>query len=127
MLWTMRRTQLRWRKQISKSSGNNIELTKAGAWIYDIRNQEKQYNALSKAYTASNSLLAKYTIKAPVDGVVLSINAAVGSYISPQGAYDTYSQGFNPVMVMGSSQSYIGVRCYIDEILIHKMPQPAQY
>jgi HlyD family secretion protein len=99
------------------------ELTKAGAWIYDITNQEKQYNALSKAYAASNSLLAKYTIKAPVDGVILSINAAVGSYISPQGIYDTYTKGFSPVMVMGSAQNYIGVRCYVDEILIHKMPQ----
>ena len=99
------------------------ELTKAGAWIYDIRNQGKQYNALSKAYAASNSLLAKYSIKAPVDGVILSINAAVGSYISPQGAYDTYSQGFSPVVVMGSSQTNIGVRCYVDEILIHKMPK----
>jgi HlyD family secretion protein len=99
------------------------ELTKAGAWIYDITNQEKQYNALSKAYTASNSLLAKYTIKAPVDGVILSIKAAVGSYISPQGIYDTYTQGFSPVIVMGSAQNYIGVRCYVDEILIHKMPQ----
>ncbi|HTZ16955.1 MAG TPA: biotin/lipoyl-binding protein [Dissulfurispiraceae bacterium] len=98
------------------------ELTKAGAWVYDIRNQEKQYAALSKAYAASNSLLAKYTVKAPVDGVVLSINAAVGSYISPQGAYDTYAQGFSPVMVMGSSQDFIGVRCYVDEILIPKMP-----
>ncbi len=99
------------------------ELTQAGAWIYDIRNQEKQYNALSKAYTASNSLLAKYTIKAPVNGVILSISAAVGSYISPQGIYDTYTQGFSPVIVMGSAQDYIGVRCYVDEILIHKMPQ----
>ena len=26
------------------------DLTKAGAWIYDIRNQENQYNALTKAY-----------------------------------------------------------------------------
>ena len=43
------------------------ELTKAGAWIYDIRNQESQYNALIKAYMASNALLAKYTIKAPAD------------------------------------------------------------
>ncbi len=99
------------------------ELTKAGAWIYDIRNQEKQYNALSKAYAASNSLLAKYSIKSPVEGVVLSINTAVGSYVSPQGAYDTYTQGFSPVIVMGSPQDYIGVRCYVDEILIHKMPQ----
>lgn len=102
------------------------ELTKVGAWVYDVRNQEKQYNALSKAFAASNSLLAKYTIRAPIDGVILSINAAVGSYISPQGAYDTYTQGFNPVMVMGSPQDYIGVRCYIDEILIHRLPQSAQ-
>ena len=102
------------------------ELTKAGAWIYDIRNQEKQYNALSKAFTASNALLDKYTIKAPVDGVILSIKAAVGGYISSQGTYSTYTQGLNPVVVMGSSENYIGVRCYIDEILLHRLPQGAQ-
>jgi HlyD family secretion protein len=102
------------------------ELTRAGAWIYDIRNQENQYNALTKAYMASNALLAKYVIKAPADGVILAINAAVGSYISPQGTFDTYTQGFNPVLVMGSSQNYIGVRCYIDEILVHRLPQAPQ-
>ena len=102
------------------------ELTKAGAWIYDIRNQEKQYNALSKAFTASNALLDKYTIKAPIDGVVLSINSAVGGYISSQGSYGTYTQDLNPVIVMGSSENYIGVRCYIDEILLHRLPQGAQ-
>lgn len=101
-------------------------LTKAGAWIYDIRNQEKQYNASSKAFMASNSLLAKYTINAPTDGVILSINAAVGSYISTQGAYDTYTQGSSPVLVMGSSHAYIAVRCYIDEILVHRLPQGSQ-
>jgi HlyD family secretion protein len=99
------------------------ELIKAGAWIYDIRNQEKQYTALSKAFMAATALLAKYTIKAPVDGVILSVKAAVGSYISPQGAYGTYTEGFTPVLVMGSSQTYLGVRCYIDEILIPRLPQ----
>ncbi len=102
------------------------ELTKAGTWIYDIRNQEKQYNALLKAFMASNALLDKYTIKAPIDGVILSIKAAVGSYISPQGTYGTYTEGFNPILVMGSSQTYLGVRCYIDEILIHRLPQAPQ-
>jgi HlyD family secretion protein len=102
------------------------ELTKAGAWIYDIRNQEKQYNALLKAFMASNALLDKYTIKAPIDGVILSVKVAVGSYISPQGAYGTYNQGFNPVIVMGGLQTYLGVRCYIDEILIHRLPQAPQ-
>ena len=101
-------------------------LTKAGAWVYDIRNQENQYNALTKAYMASNALLEKYLIKAPSDGVILSINASVGSYISSQGAYDTYTQGLGPVLVMGGAQDYMTVRCYIDEILVHRLPQPAQ-
>ena len=99
------------------------ELTKAGVWVYDIRNQEKQYNALLKAATASDALLAKYVIRAQSDGVILSINAATGSYISAQGTYDTYTQGFNPVIVMGDPQNYFGVRCYIDEILIQRLPQ----
>ncbi len=98
------------------------ELTKAGAWIYDIRNQEKQYDALSKAYSASSALLDKYVIKAPVDGVVLSINTSVGGLVSPQGSYDTYTQGFGPALVMGSPQTYIGLRCYVDEILVHRLP-----
>lgn len=102
------------------------ELVKAGAWAYDIRNQEKQYNALQKAFMASSALLAKYTIRASVDGVILSIKAGVGSYISPQGAYGTYTQGFNPVLVMGSPQTYLGVRCYVDEILVHRLPEASK-
>ena len=99
------------------------DLTKAGAWSYDIQNQEHQYDALTKAYQASRALLDKYLIKASADGVVLSINTAVGSYISGQGSYDSYTQGFGPVLVMGSVQKYLGVRCYIDEILVHRLPQ----
>jgi HlyD family secretion protein len=102
------------------------ELTKAGAWVYDIRNQENQYEALSKAYQSSNALLAKYVIKAPVNGVILSVKTAVGGYISPQGAYGTYTEGYNPVIVMGNSQTYLGVRCYIDEILVHRLPQASR-
>lgn len=103
------------------------DLTKAGAWTYDIRNQENQYIALTKGYQASSALLNKYTIKAPSDGVVLSISAAVGSFISPQGTYDTYTQGLAPALVLGGTQDYLGVRCYIDEILVHKLPQSAQF
>lgn len=99
-------------------------LTKAGAWIYDIKNQERQYEALSKASAASGALLEKYTIKAPTDGIVLSIPTALGSYVSPQGSYDTYTQGFSPIIVMGSSDGYLGVRCFIDEILISRLPSP---
>jgi HlyD family secretion protein len=101
------------------------ELTKAGAWIYDIQNQQHQYEALSKTYASGAALLAKYIIRAPVNGVVLAIHAAVGSFVYPQGIYGTYTQGYNPVIVMGYSQEpYLEVRCYIDEILLPRMPPP---
>ena len=97
-------------------------LIKAGAWIYDIQSQEKQVAALTKASDASNALLQKYTIKAPIDGVVLSIGAAAGSYVSPQGAYATYTEGFRPLITMSTSQEHLEVRCYVDEILVHRLP-----
>jgi HlyD family secretion protein len=102
------------------------ELTKAGAWIYDIQNQQHQYEALSKTYASGQALLDKYTIQAPVDGVVLAINAAAGSFTSTQGIYNTYTQGYDPLIVMGPAQDYLEVRCYIDEILIPRMPPPEQ-
>jgi len=101
-------------------------LTKAGAWTYDIQNQDKQYIALSKAYAASAALLAKYTIRAPTDGVVRSIQAAVGSYVSPQGAYNSYTQGMNPLIVMGAPEDRLQVRAFIDEILIDRLADPAK-
>ncbi len=76
-----------------------------------------------KQYELSKTLLSKYTIRAPADGIILSINTAVGNYISAQGSYDTYTQAFTPILVMGSSHPFIGVRCYIDEILVHRLPQ----
>ncbi len=76
------------------------ELTKAGAWSYDITNQAKQYEALKQAYNAANALLQKYSVKAPGKGVVLAVNAAVGSYVSSQGAYDPYPQQFDPLVLL---------------------------
>lgn len=102
------------------------DLTKAGAWIYDINNQERTYNALYKSYLSANALLAKYSLKAPSDGKVLAINSIVGSYVSSQGAYDTYTQGMDPVLVLGTSQVKMSVRCYVDEILVPRLPDPAK-
>ena len=102
------------------------DLTKAGAWIFDIRNQERQYNALEKSYLSSGALLAKYTLRAPTDGVVLSINTIVGNYASPQGAYDSYTQAMDPVLVLGAPQKTLQVRCYIDEILVPRLPPPSK-
>lgn len=101
-------------------------LTKAGAWFYDVENQEKQYIALSKAYASSAALLAKYTLRAPTDGVVRSIQASVGSYVSPQGAYDSYTQGMDPLIVMGAPDENLQVRAYIDEILIDRLADPSK-
>jgi HlyD family secretion protein len=100
------------------------ELTKAGAWSYDIASQEKQYAALNQAYRAANALLKKYSVNAPGTGVVMAINATVGSYVSSQGAYNPYTELFDPLVIMGSPQEHLAVRCYVDEILISRLPAP---
>ncbi len=103
------------------------QLTKAGAWIYDIQNQQHLFEALTKTYESGKALLAKYSIRAPVDGVVLAVRTAEGAFVGPQGAYGTYTQGYNPVIVMGYPQEpYLQVRCYIDEILVPRLPPPPQ-
>lgn len=99
-----------------------LELTRAGAWSFDLATQEKQYQALARAAQSSMATLAKYSLRAPVDGVVLTLNTSAGSYVSPQGIYDPYTQGSGPVVVLGSPQASMEVRCYIDEILIGRLP-----
>lgn len=103
-----------------------LELTRAGAWSYDVRQQELQHEALHNAYRASSAQLERYTVKAPTDGVVLSIRTAVGSYVSPQGVYGTYTGGLGPLIVLGSPQDHLAVRCYVDEILVHRLPEPSR-
>lgn len=100
------------------------ELTRAGAWHYDIKDQERQYDALSQAYSAATALLHKYTLTAKSDGVILAMNVAAGSYVSSQGVYDSYTNGTDPLIVMGAPQDYLAVRCYIDEILVARLPTP---
>lgn len=102
------------------------DLTKAGAWIYDVNTQERTYNALYKSYLSANALLSKYTLRAPQDGKVLAINPTVGSYVSAQGAYDSYTQAMDPVLVLGSSHERLNVRCYVDEILVPRLPDPSR-
>lgn len=102
------------------------DLIKAGAWVYDIHNQERQANALHKSYLAASALLSKYSLRAPNDGKVLAVHPAVGSLVSPQGSYDTYTQGMTPVLVLGSPQTQLHVRCYVDEILVPRLPDPSK-
>jgi HlyD family secretion protein len=74
------------------------------------------------ALKAANALLQYYSVKAQVDGVVLAVNAAVGGYVSSQGNYDTYTELFDPLVVMSGPQDYMDVRCYVDEILVSRLP-----
>jgi HlyD family secretion protein len=101
------------------------DLMKAGAWSFEIRNQERQYEALDAAYRSANALLGKYTLRAPTDGRVLAINSSEGAYVSAQGAYNTYSQGMNPVITLASArEADLQVRCFVDEILVARLPAP---
>jgi HlyD family secretion protein len=79
----------------------------------------------TRQYEAAESLLAKYQIRAVHPGRVLSINAAVGGYISSQGYFDSYTQQYLPILVMGQHGSDLAVRCFVDEILIQRLPEPA--
>jgi HlyD family secretion protein len=100
------------------------DLIHAGAWSYDIANQEKQADALGKAWASSNALLAKYTIRSPGDAVVMAISAVTGGFVSTQGAWDAYRQGNAPVIVLGTTHVSLNVRCYVDEILVGRLPAP---
>ena len=99
-------------------------LTRAGAWSYDISNQQKLVEAAKQAYQSAKALLAKYSIKAQSDAIVLAVNASSGSYVSSLGVYDTYTQGVDPVIVLGTPQEYLAVRCFVDEILVSRLPAP---
>jgi len=99
-----------------------FELTKAGAWSFDVLSQRKQVEALQQAYKAAQALLLQYTLKAQADGVVLAVNTASGSYVSSQGSYDAYTQSQDPPVVMSAPQNTLAVRCYVDEILVSRLP-----
>ena len=86
----------------------------------------KQAVAAAKAAQAAQVLLSKYALKAPVAGTVLAVNVAAGGYLSPQGTYDSYTGAQLPALVMGSGGDELAVRCYVDEILIQRLPDPSK-
>lgn len=102
------------------------DLLAAGAWSYEIRNQTLLYEAAEAAYRSAHALLGKYTILAPTAGRVLAIAPGVGDYVSPQGVFDTYTQGMDPAIVLsGSEEVWMQVRCFLDEILVPRLPEPS--
>jgi HlyD family secretion protein len=109
-----------------KVAEQQYSLTQAGAWSYDIANQAHLFESLSKSAVAARATLTKYTITAPVDGVVLALQSTVGSYVSSQGAYDTFTEGYQPVVLMASDSSQLEVRTYVDEVLVHNLPDASK-
>nr|AEI30289.1 secretion protein HlyD family protein [uncultured microorganism] len=73
------------------------------------------------------STLAKYTVHAPFDGVVLRVVPSPGDYVSPAiGAYDPYTQGNLPVVQLATESEFLQVRAYIDEILTPRLPDTSE-
>lgn len=83
-------------------------------------------NVVVKARAADAALLREYVLRAPVAGVVLRNVATVGSYVSPQGIYDTYTQGSDPIVVMQPQGSGLHVKAYLDEILVPRLPRAGE-
>lgn len=108
-------------RELLDTARNAVDIAQTALAVY-----EKQSVEQTKAYAASAALLAKFTIRAPADGVILSFAATTGSYVSPQGAYDSYTQGMTPLIVMGREFSQLQVRSYIDEILIPRLKNARQ-
>jgi HlyD family secretion protein len=107
-----------------KVAERQLQLTQAGAWTYDIQNQEKQVQSLFQSYEASKASLDKYVIRARVEGVVLAVNASPGSYAMAQGTYNPYTQNNDPLIIMGALQDSMSVRCFVDEVLVSRLPDP---
>jgi len=91
---------------------NAVRVAEAGV---ELAERQRQMNLV---------LLSKYTVHAPADGVIMTVNAGAGSYVSPQGVYDTYTGANDPIAVMGAPQSSLAVRVYLDEILVARLPPP---
>jgi HlyD family secretion protein len=94
--------------------------------INAVKMTRQSLNAALGQYLSDRALLNKFIIKAPIDGVILRIATAVGNYVSPNGSYDTYTESMLPTVQMGVVTPYLQVRCYIDEILVPKLPAPDQ-
>jgi HlyD family secretion protein len=99
-----------------------VQLTAAGAWHFDIESQARTAQALHQQALAARALLHKYTVRAPVAGRVLALGITPGASVSPQGTYDTYTRSSTPAAVLSAATGALGVRVYVDEILVSRLP-----
>lgn len=109
--------------QIDKQSVSKSALDNA---LQTFEMAKENVKVTEAQYLSDQALLEKYRITAPVAGIIFRVVAAVGGYVSSQGAYDTYTQSLLPVVQMGVVSPDLYVRCFVDEILIPKLPKAFQ-
>jgi len=101
------------RQQVKSQEANLAEAKarlaalKAGAWEYDIRQQEATLSAAKAALSEARQRLAWHVITAPRDGAILQINVRPGEWVSP-------GQSMAPVL-MGRTYR-LQVRADVDEV-----------
>jgi HlyD family secretion protein len=98
------------------------ELVRAGAWSFDIEAQTRQRDAAREAVRNAEALLDRYTVRARTAGRVLSVGVTVGATVGPNGLYNSYTQTIDPALTLGSGDGRLAVRCYVDEILVSRLP-----
>ncbi|KTC79533.1 efflux RND transporter periplasmic adaptor subunit [Legionella cherrii] len=101
-------------KSVSKNALDNA--------INAVKIQMENVHVAQKQYDADKALLDKYTLRSPIDGIILRVGVALGDYGSPLGRFDTYTQAMLPVVEMGVTKPFMEVRCFVDEILVPTLP-----
>lgn len=89
---------------------------------YAVKIAQESLNVAKSTDAADKALLDKYMLKSSCDGSILRIACSSGSYVSPSGSYDVYTQGYLPPVQMGVMTPYLQVRAYVDEILVPQLP-----
>lgn len=85
----------------------NLAAVRAGAWEYEVREQEASLNAKRASLKEASQILSWHTVRAPKDGAILQINVRPGEWIAP-------GQAESPLL-MGRTDR-LQIRADIDEV-----------
>lgn len=88
----------------------------------DLDNAANAVKVAKASQEIAQTNLNNYVLLAPCEATVLGMNVAVGETVSPSGSYDSYTMAVGPVAYLAPIDPYMAVRCYVDEILISKIP-----
>ncbi|MEW6586877.1 MAG: HlyD family efflux transporter periplasmic adaptor subunit [Nitrospirota bacterium] len=101
------------RQQVKTQEANlgeakaRLAALKAGAWEYDIRQQEATLSAARASLAEAKQILLWHIVRAPRDGTILQINIEPGEWVNPGQS--------TPPMLMGITDR-LQVRSDVDEV-----------